>query len=187
MCQVSLRAGMCSPGELSDRTHSMSPTQKGERTHETRVRRTTLTTCYTDTSGNSFIHSSIHSFVHSFIRSFVHSFIRSFVHSSVAHKHARNGHALCDTKLNTLVARSRHFSQVVPPASPSSSSHVHRRGASRGYLVTHGCRFRFSSVSGGRAALTSSWLSTWSSCGSVFFLAALSSGLDSSASSGGVC
>ena len=59
MCQVSLRAGMCSPGELSDRTHSMSPTQKGERTHETRVRRTTLTTCYTDTSGNS------HSFIHS--------------------------------------------------------------------------------------------------------------------------
>ena len=27
--------------------------EKGERTHETRVRRTTLTTCYTDTSGNS--------------------------------------------------------------------------------------------------------------------------------------
>ena len=53
VCQVSLRAGMCSPSELSDRTHSMSPTHKGERTHETRVRRTTLTTCYTDTSGNS--------------------------------------------------------------------------------------------------------------------------------------
>ena len=49
VCQVSLRAGMCSPGELSDKTHSTSPTQKGERTHETRVRRTTLTTCYTDT------------------------------------------------------------------------------------------------------------------------------------------
>ena len=61
---------------------------------------------------------------------------------------------------------------------------MHRRGASRGYLVTHGCRFRFSSVLGGRAALVSSWLSTWSSCGSVFLLVALSSGLDSSASSG---
>ena len=59
-----------------------------------------------------------------------------------------------------------------------------RRGASRGYLVTHGCRFRFYSVPGGRAALVSSWLSTWSSCGSVFFLVAHSSGLDSSASSG---
>ena len=79
--------------------------------------------------------------------------VHSFIHSSVAHKHARNGHALCDTKLNTLVARSRHFSQVVSPASPSSSLHVHRRGASRGYLVTHGCRFRFYSVPGGRVAL----------------------------------
>ena len=61
---------MCLPGELSDGTHSMSPTQKGERTHETRVRRTTLTTCYTDKSGNPSIHSFIHLFIHSFIHSF---------------------------------------------------------------------------------------------------------------------
>ena len=53
VCHVSLRAGMCLPDKLSIVTLSMSPTQKCERTHETRVRRTTLTTCYTDTSGNS--------------------------------------------------------------------------------------------------------------------------------------
>ena len=41
-----------------------------------------------------------------------HGVTHSFIHSSVAHKHARNGHALCNTKLNTLVAQSRHFSQV---------------------------------------------------------------------------
>ena len=63
VCHVSLRAGMCSPGELSDKTHSMSPTQKSERTHETRVRRTILTSRNTNTSGNSFIHSQIHTSV----------------------------------------------------------------------------------------------------------------------------
>ena len=57
MCLVSLRAGMCLPDKLSNVTLSMSPTQKGERPHETGVRRTTLTTRNTDTSGNSFLHS----------------------------------------------------------------------------------------------------------------------------------
>ena len=53
VCHVSLTAGMCLPGKLSDVTHSMSPTQKGERLLETRRRRTTLATRNTDTSGNS--------------------------------------------------------------------------------------------------------------------------------------
>ena len=57
VCHVSLRAGMCSPDKLSNVTLSMSPTQKDERPHETRVRRTILTTRNTDTSENSFIHS----------------------------------------------------------------------------------------------------------------------------------
>ena len=46
----------------------------------------------------------------------------SFIHSRVAHKHARNGHALCDTKLNTLVAQSRHFSKRSAYACPLSSA-----------------------------------------------------------------
>ena len=33
VCQVSLGAGRCLPGTLSDATHSTSPTQKGERRH----------------------------------------------------------------------------------------------------------------------------------------------------------
>ena len=53
LCHVSLRAGMCLPDKLSNVTLSMSPTQKGERPHETRVRRTILTSRNTDTSGNS--------------------------------------------------------------------------------------------------------------------------------------
>ena len=48
---------MCLPDKLSNVTLSMSPTQKGERQHETRVRRTVRTSRNTDTSGNSFIHS----------------------------------------------------------------------------------------------------------------------------------
>ena len=53
VCHVSLWAGMCLPDKLSNVTLSMSPTQKkGERPHETRVRRTILTTLNTDTSGN---------------------------------------------------------------------------------------------------------------------------------------
>ena len=62
VCHVSLRSGMWSPGEVSDRTLSMSPTQKGERPHETRVRRTALTTRNTDTSGNTYIHSYMHAY-----------------------------------------------------------------------------------------------------------------------------
>ena len=47
---------MCLPDKLSNVTLSMSPTQNGERPHETRVRRTILTTRNTDTSENIFIH-----------------------------------------------------------------------------------------------------------------------------------
>ena len=36
VCHVSLRAGMCLPGKPSDVTHSMSPTPKSERPHETK-------------------------------------------------------------------------------------------------------------------------------------------------------
>ena len=53
VCHVSLRAGMCLSDKLSNVTLSMSPTQKGERSHETRVIRTILTSRHTDASGNS--------------------------------------------------------------------------------------------------------------------------------------
>ena len=43
--------------------------------------------------------------VRSFVHSFIHSFIHSFTHSSVTLKHARNGHALCDTKHYTALAQ----------------------------------------------------------------------------------
>ena len=56
--------------------------------------------------------------------------IHSFIHSSVAHKHARNVHALCDTKLNTLVAQSRHFSKRAWYAQPLLSPSI---------LVTRWC------------------------------------------------
>ena len=47
-----------------------------------------------------------------------------FRKSRVAHKHARNGQALCDTKLNTLVAQSRHFSKRSAYACSLSSAHL---------------------------------------------------------------
>ena len=49
------------PGKLSDVRHSMSLTQKGERLHETGVRRTTLTTRNTDTGGNRRKHFCLNS------------------------------------------------------------------------------------------------------------------------------
>ena len=89
----------------------------------------------------------------------------SFIHSSVAHKHARNGHALCDTKLNTLVARSRHFSQVVSPASPSSSLHV-RTVVVRLAVTLLRTGAAFVSILCRVDVLL--WLSSWLSCGTVF-------------------
>ena len=44
--------------------HTQCPLhKKGERTHETRVRRTTLTTCYTDQVGT---HTYIHTYIHTY-------------------------------------------------------------------------------------------------------------------------
>ena len=82
VCHVSLRAGMCLPGKLSDVTHPVSPTQKGERLHETRVRRATLTTTQHRHKWEH-IHTYLHTFIPSFIHSYIHTFIHSYIHSEV--------------------------------------------------------------------------------------------------------
>ena len=174
VCRVSLGAGMCSPSELSDRTHSMSLTQKGERTHETRVRRTTLTTCYTDTSGNTFIHSHIHTFIHLHTFTYIHFHTFTYIQRGPsAVPHSRTLHVthvftcntcLCVATCSLLVAPSGGLLALVLHASSSAVRTQGRTGEQRHTGWLHRTAVRFLRLFlGVWLLLIVRWIRTWTS------------------------
>ena len=131
VCHVSLRAGMCLPDKLSNVTLSMSPTQKGERQHETRARRTILTSRNTDTSGNSHIH--IHTYTHTLIHSYTHTLIHTYTHTHIntsTHTHTHtNAHTNTHTRPHARTpahTRTHTHTHTPPTSSPPPTTETLR-------------------------------------------------------------